>query len=236
MQPFLTAVWSDLILLSYAVPDEALTPYLTPGLELDRWEGSAWCSMVGFNFEHARVLGWSIPYPRTLCDFPEVNLRFYARQGDRRGVVFIRELAPSPLVCTLAKMLYNEPYTAVPMSSRVTEIGDLRRVRHDFVVDGLPQMMAVTARRPAKEPPQNSFDNWVKEQTAGFGRSRRGALTAYRVWHPTWRTYTIEDYQLRLDFAQLYGQRWRFLQDRTPDSVVLAEGSHIAIYPNEMRM
>ena len=34
MNPFLTAVWSDLILLSYAVPDEVLTPYLPPGLEL----------------------------------------------------------------------------------------------------------------------------------------------------------------------------------------------------------
>ena len=45
MNPFLTAVWSDLILLSYAVPDEVLTPYLPPGLELDRWEGSAWCSL-----------------------------------------------------------------------------------------------------------------------------------------------------------------------------------------------
>ena len=146
MTPFLTAVWSDLILISYAVPDEALTPYLAPGLEPDRWEGSAWCSLVAFNFEQARVLGWSVPYPRSLCDFPEFNLRLYVTQGGRRGVVFVRELAPNPLVCGLAKLLYNEPYTAVPITSRVTQVGDLRRVRHDFVVDGKPQMVAVSAR------------------------------------------------------------------------------------------
>ncbi len=235
MTPFLTAVWSDLILLSYAVPDEILTPYLTPGLELDRWEGSAWCSLVAFNFEQARVLGWSVPYPRSLCDFPEFNLRFYARQGSRRGVVFVREFAPSPLVCGLANLLYNEPYTAVPMTSRVSQIGDLRRVRHDFVVDGQPQMVAATAQGRATEPSADSFEAWVKEQEAGFNRSRRAALTAFRVWHPAWRIYPVQNYQMRVDFARLYGEQWRFLQNQRPDSVVLAEGSQIAIYPNETR-
>ena len=40
---------------------------------------------------------------------------------------------------------------------------------------------------------------------------------------------------MTVDFAHLYGERWRFLQGRTPNSVVLAEGSQIAIYPNERR-
>lgn len=235
MTPFLTAVWSDLILISYAVPDEVLTPYLTPGLELDRWEGSAWCSLVAFNFEQTRVLGWSVPYPRTLCDFPEFNLRFYVRQGTRRGVVFVRELTSNLLVVNLARLLYNEPYTAVPIQSRVTQAGSLRRVRHDFVVGGKPQMAAVSARCPATDPAQDSFETWVKEQEAGFGRTRGGRLTAYRVQHPTWRTYLVEEYQLGVDFAHLYGERWQFLQKRTPNSVVLAEGSQIAIYPNTLR-
>ena len=235
MNPFLTAVWSDLILLSYAVPDEVLAPYLPPGLELDRWEGSAWCSLVAFNFEQTRVLGWSVPVPRTLCDFPEFNLRFYARQGNRRGVVFVRELAPSPIVCGLAKLLYNEPYTAVPLTSRITEIGERRRVRYDLTVDGQAQMVAATGLGKAVEPPENSFETWVKEQEAGFNLSRRGVMTSFRVWHPTWRLYPVEDYQMKIGFAHLYGPQWDFLQNRLPDSVVLAEGSQIKIYPNEAR-
>ena len=236
MTPFLTAVWSDLILISYAVPDEALTPYLSPGLEPDRWEGSAYCSLVGFNFEQTRVLGWSVPYPKSLCDFPEFNLRLYVRQGDKRGVVFVRELAPNPLVCGLARLLYNEPYSAVPMTSRVTQVGDVRRVRHDFTVDGKAQSVAVTAVGEAALPPQDSFEAWVKEQPMGFDRSRFGGrATAFRVWHPPWRTYPVETYDMNVDFAHLYGERWGFLQGRTPDSVVLAEGSQIAIYPNETR-
>ena len=236
MTPFLTAVWSDLILISYAVPDEVLTPYLSPGLELDRWEGSAWCSLVAFNFEQARVLGWSVPYPRSLCDFPEFNLRFYVTLKGQRGVVFVRELAPNPLVCGLAELLYNEPYTAVPMTSRVTQIGDLRRVRHDFVVAGKAQRVAVSARGPSAVPADDSFETWVKEQEAGFNHQRFGGnVTGFRVWHPAWRVYPVEEYTLDVGFAHLYGPQWSFLQDREPNSVVLAEGSQIEIYPNETR-
>ena len=39
--PFLTARWSNLILLTYAVPPELLRPRLTPDLELDTRDGKA---------------------------------------------------------------------------------------------------------------------------------------------------------------------------------------------------
>ena len=236
MTPFLTAVWSDLILMSYAVPDDVLLPYLSPGLELDRWEGSAWCSLVAFDFKQARVLGWSVPYPKSLCDFPEFNLRIYVTLNGQRGVVFVRELAPNPLVCGLAKLLYNEPYTAIPITSRVTQVGEVRRVRHDFVVDGRKQMVAVSASGQAVLPPPHSFETWVKEQEAGFNHQRFGqAVTGFRVWHPHWRVYPVEEYTVSVDFAHVYGPQWAFLQERDPDSVVLAEGSQIEIYANETR-
>ena len=236
MTPFLTAVWSDLILMSYVVPDAVLLPYLAPGLELDRWNGSAWCSLVAFDFTQARVLGWSVPYPRSLCDFPEFNLRIYVTQGGQRGVVFVRELAPNPLVCGLAKLLYNEPYSAVPITSRVTQAGEVRRVRHDFMVGGKKQMVAVSASGQAALPPDDSFETWVKEQEAGFNRQRIGGkTTGFRVRHPPWRVYPVEEYTIGVDFASVYGPQWAWLQERDPDSVVLAEGSQIAIYPNKIR-
>lgn len=233
MTPFLTAVWSDLILASYAVPDDALLPYLAPGLELDRWEGSAWCSLVAFDFLQTRVRGVSVPYPPYLRDFPEFNLRFYVRQGERRGVVFVREYVPSPIVSGVARLLYNEPYQTARMTSRVTQLGDLRRVRHDFSVGGKRQQIAVSARGPAALPAPDSFAQWVKEQSCGFGRTRGHVLTRYQVSHPVWRVYDVEECHLQVDFATLYGSRWQFLQGHAPASVVLAEGSAVSVYPNE---
>ncbi len=238
MKPFLTAVWSDLIVASYAVPDDALALYLRPGLEPDRWQGSANCSLVAFDFRRMRVLGVLAPGWLGLQAFPEFNLRVYVRETtegeSRRGVLFVRELVPNLLVAGAARAIYNEPYSTARMTSRCTQVGEVRRVRHDFCVGGEAQHIAVTALgSPALSPPE-SFAHWVKEQAWGFGRLRGGASTRYRVQHPAWRTYPVEQCDLSINWEQLYGPRWRFLQGRTPDSVVLAEGSAVAVFPNEI--
>lgn len=205
MTPFLSAVWSDLALASYAVPDDVLLPLLPAGLALDRWQGSAWCSLIGFDFSQMRVLGWSVPPAFGVCDFPEFNLRFYVREGDRRGVVFVRELVPIPLIALAARLTYNEKYSTARMTSRVTQVGDLRRVRHDFFVRGQAHSLAVTAQAPTRDPAPESLEDWIKEQGWGFGQTRGGKLIRYRVSHPHWRTYAVQDFFLSLDFASLYG-------------------------------
>ena len=80
------------------------------GLDLDRWEGSALVSLVAFDFVDTRV--WGLPWPG-FVGFPELNLRFHVRDGQRRGVCFVREYVPSRLVSWLARTLYNEPYHGV---------------------------------------------------------------------------------------------------------------------------
>src|SRR5262245_26571807 len=116
--PFLTARWSNLFLATYAVPHDLLRPRLPPGLELDIWERQAFVSLVAFDFLQTRVLG--VPWPG-YRDFPEVNLRFYVRHGNQRGVTFIREFVPRRLVAWMARLLYNEPYVAAPMRSQAGE-------------------------------------------------------------------------------------------------------------------
>ncbi|HWN91309.1 MAG TPA: DUF2071 domain-containing protein, partial [Verrucomicrobiae bacterium] len=106
-RPFLTARWSNLAILTWEVPPALLEPHLPAGLELDRRDGAAFASLVAFDFLDTRVLG--IPWPG-FTRFPEVNLRFYVRRGERRGVVFIREFVPQAVVGWVARALYNEPY------------------------------------------------------------------------------------------------------------------------------
>jgi uncharacterized protein YqjF (DUF2071 family) len=69
---FLRAHWSNLVLASFAVPPELLRPRLPAGLELDTRDGSAFCSLVAFEFLRTRVLG--VPWPG-FRDFPEWTKR-----------------------------------------------------------------------------------------------------------------------------------------------------------------
>ena len=89
-------------------------------LELEAWQGRALVSVVGFRFLDARIWGLAIPWHR---NFEEVNLRFYVRRKTdsqwRRGVVFVKELTPRRAVATVARAIYNENFTAVPMSHQI---------------------------------------------------------------------------------------------------------------------
>src|SRR5512138_986587 len=110
---FLTAEWKNLLMLNYAVDPSLLGSFVPAGTELDAFEGKTYVSLVGFEFNRTCVLGCRVPFHQ---NFEEVNLRFYVRRGSKRGVVFIRELVPKYLVSAVARLLFKENYSCVPMS------------------------------------------------------------------------------------------------------------------------
>jgi uncharacterized protein YqjF (DUF2071 family) len=228
-RPFLTACWTNLFLANYPVPDELLTPGLPLGIELDRRDGSAYVSLVAFDFRDTRVLGISWPGYRR---FSEVNLRFYVRRGGERGVVFIRELVPLRLVAWLARVLYNEPYAAMPMTSRVTESDCAITVEHCLTGGDRTHSIWAIGDKPCCRPAPDTTEHFFKEHRWGFGRTRGGRTLRYEVRHDCWDTYPVRDYAIDIDWATLYGPEWAELNKATPSSVVLAGGSAVAVYPH----
>ena len=225
---FLTASWRNLILANYAVPEGLLTPLLPPGVELDRRDGQCWASLVGFQFLDTRVLGVAWPGFR---DFPEWNLRFYVRHQGRRGVVFAREFVPQRLVSGVARLIYNEPYRAAPMTMAVTESGGQVTADYTLTYTGRVHRMTAVGRTPAVTPGPESVEHFFKEHSWGFGTSHTGRLIRYRVEHPTWDVYPVERFTADLDWATLYGPEWGVMTGVAPASVVLAVGSAVSVYP-----
>jgi hypothetical protein len=227
-RPFLTARWNNLILANYAVPDELLLPRLPVGCELDRYADSTYVSLVAFDFLDTRVAGVRWP---GMVNFPEINLRFYVRRGNRRGVCFVREFVPSRIIASVARAIYNEPYSAVAMISK-TESDDRQiRITHRLRSSEGEFSIAASAGHPAHPVSADSREHWFKEHQWGFGMTRRGMPLLYEVQHPHWEVYDTPTVQMQWDFAALYGDEWRFLNDREPDSLVIAAGSEIAVYP-----
>jgi len=230
--PFLTARWSNLCLLTYAVPPALLAPRLPPGCALDTRDGQAFVSLVAFDFLDTRVLG--VPWPG-YRNFPEINLRFYVRHGTGesavRGVAFVREFVPKRLIAFLARTIYREPYLATPMSSRVTE-GDARiTVEHRLTFARGENRLTVVGRKPTAMPAPDGTEHFFKEHEWGFGAGRRGACIRYQVSHPHWDCHTVESYELEWDWRAVYGDEFAFLATATPCSVLLAVGSSVGVHP-----
>lgn len=227
-RPFLRARWSNLILLTYAVPDEVVRPYLHPALELERWQDQAHVSLVAFDFQDTRIRGRRVP---GFVNFPELNLRTYVRHHDKPGVLFIREFVPSRVVAWVARFRYNEPYAAMPMSSHTTgKSHDLLLVEHSWRRRDATGHIRVTGPQQSTLPADSTTDPFT-ERRRGFGVSRAGALTSYRVEHPAWAVRDIYQFNYRVDFASLYGRDWAFLTDATPVEVTFVVGSAVEVFP-----
>ena len=228
LDPFLTARWEHLVLATYAVPPELLEPRLAPGLALDLRDGRGLVSLVGFMFLDTRVarIGW--PGYR---DFPELNLRFYVRRGDERGVMFVREYVPHRLIAWIARVCYNEPYVAAPMTGKVDEGPAGVTATYTVEHGGRTHRLSATGAARPVMPGADSLEHWIKEHSWGYGRDRAGRLSRYEVRHPHWEVYPVDRHQVDVDWGLLYGPEWAVLAGADPISVVLARGSAISVHP-----
>jgi uncharacterized protein YqjF (DUF2071 family) len=226
-RPLLTARWQNLLVVTFPAADRLLEPHLPPGVAIDRLGGRARVSFVAFEFARTRLYGLAIPGH---VGFPEVNLRFYARYGADRGIVFIREFVPRRAVALVARARYNEPYLTIPMQSETRPIGrDRLLVTHRFGPG--PSSVAAEVDARGQAPPVDSDEYWLTHQAFGFGRTHRGAARRYRVDHPVWPLHPVRELRLEVDFAGLYGPDWAFLGDTPPSHVTFATGSDVVLYP-----
>jgi uncharacterized protein len=240
---FLTAQWRDLVLVTYRVGADLVAPRLPAGLEPDRLPGDAadvaYLSLVAFRFVDTRVLGIPVPLHR---DFPEVNLRVYARTTDppgtpeagRRGVFFIAEIVPRAMISTIANLVYHEHYRTMPLTVEARDTDDGHRELHCAIEDGdRTHTLRARGRRPPIETATDGLEHFFKEHEWGFSTDGEGQRVTYRVAHPVWRVFPLSPSHLELSwrFGELYGDPWQALDDLEPFHVAFAEGSEIAVYP-----
>lgn len=222
VKPFLTATWRHLAMLNYGVDASLLAPYVPRGVEIDFWRGRTYVSLVGFLFLNTRVLGVPIPFH---CNFEEVNLRFYVRRGDRRGVVFIREIVPRRAIAWVARIVYGENYVRLPMRHQI----ELSRV--EFAWRSERRWNRITALEPGPAMPlaSESHEEFIAEHYWGYARRSAHSTMEYRVEHPRWNVRIAGAGLFEGSVAGLYPREFDFLESRGPDSAFVADGSAVSV-------
>jgi uncharacterized protein YqjF (DUF2071 family) len=227
---FLTAEWRYLAMLNYEVEASLLLPFVPARTELDRWNGKAFVSLVGFRFLKTRVLGFTIPFH---ANFDEVNLRFYVRrrQGDeiRRGVVFIRETVPRRAIAFVARTFYHENYIALPMSHEVHSTGDGQTAAYRWKAGGAWSAIKVEAQGEPELARDGSHEQFITEHYWGYAGQRDGGCVEYQVTHPPWRVWTARHAEFEGDVEGLYGKNITAVLRGAPASALLAEGSAVKV-------
>ena len=250
-RPFLTARWTDLLLLNFAVPADLIASVAPPGTEPDLHNDQAYISIVGFRFQNVRLLGLPIPGHTR---FDEINLRYYVKrivEGEtRRGVVFIREIVPRRAVAIIANRLYYENYITRPMRSAITmagtELNTNDTIEYAWRTKASLQTKAGQGARspsphywnhlaarvasPLALPVPNSLEEFIVEHYWGYSRGRDGYTREYRVAHIPWRIAAADAIQWDCDILGTYAPPFAEYLTAPPTSSIIAEGSAIQVF------
>jgi uncharacterized protein len=229
---FLSAEWRDLVMLNYAVDPAVLRAYVPRGTELDSFGGRTLVSLVGFRFLRTKLFG-ALPLPFH-TNFDEVNLRFYVRRraedGERRGVVFIREIVPKRAVALLARFAYGEKYICLPMRHRAETDGARMAAEYEWRIGGRwARLHGEGAGEPAL-PAEGSLEEFITEHYWGYSAQRDGGCVEYHVKHPRWRVWQGASAGFVGDGTALYGAELGAVLTRVPDSAFIADGSAVVVY------
>jgi uncharacterized protein YqjF (DUF2071 family) len=254
MRPLLKADWRNLLLLNFAVPTEVVAWLAPPGTEPDLYCGRSYVSIVGFQFQRIRLFGLAVPFH---TNFPEVNLRFYVRRRVghelRRGVVFVREIAPRRAVAFVANRIYNESYTTCRMRSSIQSsnghIGPGESVEYAWRspipchctearaggssdVNHCDHWNQLSARVAASFAPPlaGSLEEFIIEHYWGYTRCRSGHTSEFRVAHEPWLIAPAADVTWNCQVSSNYDSPLAEFLAAPPVSAIIAAGSPVQVF------
>jgi len=226
---FLRANWENLIMANYEIEPSTLAPYLPKGVELDFYNNKTYVSLVGFMFKNTRLFGLPIPF---FGSFEEINLRFYVKKIENRktkkGVVFINETVPFKIVALLANKLYKEHYISIPTKNSI-DITENKDIKFEWKINDRWNSLAVKSDTNKYKIEQGTIEEFIFERYFGFTKLSASSTQEYKIHHPKWMTHKILNSQIDCDFRSMYGDSFSILNNQTPESILLAEGSQVSV-------
>ena len=231
MALFLKANWDNIIMANYQIDPEILIPFLPNGVELDLYNGKCYISLVGFMFKNIKL--FNIPIP-ILGNFEEINLRFYVKRTEenniiKRGVVFINETIPYPVVAWVANKLYDEHYTVVPTKHEISTEEFSKKVKFEWLLSKRWNFIAVTTSTTSEKMKRNSLESFIYEHYFGYTKTTKNETVEYKLQHPSWKVSEVLEYQIDCDFEAMYGKSFSVLNQTEPEAVFIADGSLVGI-------
>ena len=186
------ADWIDFAFLHYAV-DRGKLQEVVP-FPLDLHEGQAYVSLVAFTMRDmrfargGRATRW-MTAPFATHSF--LNLRTYVREGDMRGIYFMKEWMNNRIALPLGPRTFGLPYHLGRLDYANGEPG----VRGDVNCREGYLRYSGEVKADALSDEKNSLEKFLLERYVAFasaGRNRK----YFRVWHKPWKTRPIENLQI----------------------------------------
>jgi hypothetical protein len=117
----MTQRWNDLLFAHWPVPVSAVAPLISPELQVDTFQGSAWLGISPFWMDRIKLRG--LPALPGVRSFPSLNLRTYVREprSGAAGFCLLSVEVGDLAAVLLGRSLYRLPYHWAKMQLEQTQ-------------------------------------------------------------------------------------------------------------------
>lgn len=231
----ISAEFRKVAIFNYIVPSEVVEKYLPKYTKLDLYNGNCYVSLVGFQVKKLKVSDVKVPL---LKDFEEVDLQIYVKRFDgakwRKGVVVISRIFEQPTAAKLANTIFKANYTSLPTEGEVNETESSLEVKYSWQLNGAQQSFSVKSNRLAAPFDKDTEASFVLDRKYGYIKSGEEETYEYSIKHASWHLYTVEEYAVDVDFSRQFNPVFNLLNNMTPHSVILTEGSTMEFGENQV--
>lgn len=190
MKPYISAVWSNLLVITYEVDKNLLRRFIPAKTELPDYKEKYLLSIVAFIFSEPAFRGFKMPFFK---HFPEINLRFYVKSFVnnewKTGVVFIKEISPSRFIGVTAKLLYNENFITANLNGSVNLTGGINRVKYDCNTAVGLNRVGIETESSGYLPVPGSIESFICDQYLAFTSVSKEHTLSFEVRHRPWRVF-----------------------------------------------
>lgn len=196
--------WRDLLFLHWPYPPEAIAPLLPAGMEPETYQGRAYVGLVPFTMHGVRPIG--LPAIPGISDFPEVNVRTYAKapRGEP-GVWFFSLDAAGRVAVAIARAWFGLPYFHATMSCRREQPGEA--IAYNSRRRGPASAgcrIRYIPRGPIRHASPETLEGFLIERYL-LHAQRRGRLLTGRVRHACYPIQDAEILELEEDLIAAAG-------------------------------
>jgi uncharacterized protein len=179
----MTQSWHDLLFAHWPVDERLLRSHVPAVFDIDRFDGTAWLSVVPFTMR--RVAPRGVPALPWLSAFPELNVRTYVSPRDGKRGVFFFSLDAARLPAVLAaRALFRLPYFHASM--QVSRHGNAVRYHSRRRGGRASFAAAYEPAGPAFTPARGSLEFFLTERYCLYHVDPLGRPSRLEIHHAPW--------------------------------------------------
>ncbi len=222
---FMTGNWENLIIKTFSCDASILEKYLPNNVTLDLYQNKALFSMVAFTFSKVNFFGFKIPLHQS---FGEINFRCYVKSkiDGTKGVVFIKEFAPKPVMASIANVIYKEPFYYKNIKYTCKKSKYSTKISYFFKTHKKWQSIFADVQNKTKKLKNNSLQYFIVDRYIAFVKGTNNRTYEYKINHKPWQLFAVTKTDISKEILNLLPKTFH---KATIVATYVVDGSSISV-------